>query len=352
MTLPTAHPPSTPPAPQPPVLFDRLTHDRQVEVLAVLARVALPRWGLGASASVRLVNLTENATFRVDDERHGSFALRIHRDGYHETEDVESELAWLTALRRDGVVTTPVPVPGLDGKLIQHLAHPSMNAARKIVLSRWENGVEPGIGDDLGGPFEILGEVTARMHNHARRWERPPGFRRHLWTFETSIGERPHWGRWRDGMGMTPVRIDLFDRTARRIRERLDAFGNGPDRFGLVHGDLRLANLLVDGEQVKVIDFDDCGFSWFLYDAATPLSFYEHHPQVPDLIGHWVAGYRRVAPLSAAEEAEIATFVMLRRMLLVAWIGSHAETDLARTMGEDYTAGTVGLCEDYLARSG
>jgi Ser/Thr protein kinase RdoA (MazF antagonist) len=148
------------------------------------------------------------------------------------------------------------------------------------------------------------------------------------------------------------VRIDLFDRTARRIRERLDAFGNGPDRFGLVHGDLRLANLLVDGDQVKVIDFDDCGFSWFLYDAATPLSFYEHHPQVPDLIGHWVAGYRRVAPLSAAEEAEIATFVMLRRMLLVAWIGSHAETDLARTMGEDYTAGTVGLCEDYLARSG
>ncbi len=40
---------------------------------------------------------------------------------------------------------------------------------------------------------------------------------------------------------------------------------------------------------------------------------------------------------------------MLRRMLLVAWIGSHAETDLARTMGVDYTAGTVGLCEDYLA---
>jgi Ser/Thr protein kinase RdoA (MazF antagonist) len=349
MTPPTERPSTTSPAP--PILFERLPHDRQVDALSELARLALPRWGLAPTTTVRLVNLTENATFRVDDEDGETFALRIHRDGYHETEDVRSELAWLMALRRDGVVTTPVPVPGLDGQLIQHLALPSMANPRKIVLSRWESGVEPGIGDDLGRPFEILGEVTARMHLHARSWDRPPGFRRHVWSFDTSIGERPHWGRWRDGMGMTPARIDLFGRTARRIRERLDAFGDAPDRFGLVHGDLRLANLLVDGDTVKVIDFDDCGFSWFLYDAATPVSFYEHHPEVPDLLRHWAIGYRRAAPLSQSEEAEIPTFVMLRRLLLVAWIGSHAQTDLARTMGDVYTAGTVGLSEDFLARS-
>ena len=40
---------------------------------------------------------------------------------------------------------------------------------------------------------------------------------------------------------------------------------------------------------------------------------------------------------------------MLRRLLLVAWIGSHAETELAQSMGVAYTEGTVGLCEDYLA---
>jgi hypothetical protein len=43
---------------------------------------------------------------------------------------------------------------------------------------------------------------------------------------------------------------------------------------------------------------------------------------------------------------------MLRRLLLVAWIGSHAETELAQSMGVDYTEGTVGLCEDYLRRYG
>ena len=48
-----------------------------------------------------------------------------------------------------------------------------------------------------------------------------------------------------------------------------------------------------------------------------------------------------------ADEDEIPTFVMLRRLLLVAWIGSHAETDLAKSMGLPYTEGTGGLCEAY-----
>ena len=43
---------------------------------------------------------------------------------------------------------------------------------------------------------------------------------------------------------------------------------------------------------------------------------------------------------------------MLRRLLLVAWIGSHSETELAQSMGVAYTEGTVGLCEGYLGGSG
>ena len=149
---------------------------------------------------------------------------------------------------------------------------------------------------------------------------------------------------------MDAAKADLFARTVARIGSRLAAYGKSPDRFGLIHCDLRLANLLIDRDVVKVIDFDDCGFGWFMYDAATPVSFYEHDPQVPALIDAWVRGYRTVAALSDEDATEIATFVMLRRLLLVAWIGSHAETDLARSMGVSYTEGTVGLCEDYLAR--
>jgi Ser/Thr protein kinase RdoA (MazF antagonist) len=153
-------------------------------------------------------------------------------------------------------------------------------------------------------------------------------------------------------MGMDAGKQMVFGRTVDLIGRRLARFGKGPDRFGLIHCDMRLANLLMDGRSVKVIDFDDCGFSWLLYDCATTVSFFEHEEHVPALLDAWVRGYRRVATLAKEDEAEIPTFVMLRRLLLVAWIGSHSETELAQSMGVQYTKDTVGLCETYLSRFG
>lgn len=311
------------------------------------AQAVLPLWDLDGPVHAQLVNLSENATFAIATAGGRRFALRIHRAGYHTPQAIASELAWVQALHRERIVPVPRPVPGRDGALIQQAQ------GRNAVLFDWEEGVEPLLDHDLDGPFEALGAAAARMHDHARRWPRPSGFSRPTWDFADSLGEvAPHWGRWRDGMGMDAALTALFGGAVAVIGRRLAAYGHDPQRFGLVHGDLRLANLLVDGDTVKVIDFDDCGFSWFLYDAATPVSFYEHEPQVPGLIDAWLRGYRSVAPLSAADEAEIPTFLMLRRLLLVAWIGSHAETDLARSMGVAYTEGTAALCERYLSRFG
>lgn len=333
--------------------FERLSHEQQLPVLQELAEAATALYALPENLSVRLINLSENATYKLEAPDGRRWALRIHRDGYHSKTAVASELAWAMDLRNTGVVTTPRPLQGKDGGIIQQLGHRRMPRARNIVLFDWETGSEPGIGEDLSAPFEVLGEMTARMHLHARQWQRPEWFARHVWDFETSLGDdKPHWGRWRDGMGVDAERERIFGRAVGLVGRRLAAYGKGPQRFGLIHCDLRLANLLIDGKAVKVIDFDDCGFGWYMYDAATPVSFYEHEPQVPGLLESWKKGYRRVIALPKEDEAEIPTFLMLRRLLLVAWIGSHHETDLAKSMGRPYTEGTAGLCEEYLRKSG
>jgi len=333
--------------------FDSLPHDDQLPILLATAAQALTRYELPAGCAVSLLNLSENATYKVQAPDGRRWALRLHRHGYQSNAAIASELAWAVALRRQGVALTPNPIPGRDGELIQEIAHPRMLRPRRVVLFDWETGVEPGIGEDLTQAFEVLGETAARMHVHARQWQKPAGFTRLTWDFETALGEeRPHWGRWRDGVGMDPGKERLFRRTVELIGRRLAAYGKGAHRFGLIHCDLRLANLLIDGGTVKVIDFDDCGFSWYMYDAATPVSFYEHAPQVPELVESWKAGYRRVLPLLREDEAEIPTFIMLRRILLVAWIASHIEAEFPKSLGAGYTEGTLPLCEDYLSRFG
>jgi Ser/Thr protein kinase RdoA (MazF antagonist) len=329
---------------------DALAHEQRLRRLHEVATAALARYDLPPGATATMINLSENATFRVDAPSGQKWAMRVHREGYHSKNGIASELAWIQALRKESAVVTPVPIAGVEGELIQTVAIPDMNP-RNVVLFEWEEGAEPSEAELLG-PFEVLGRVTGEMHVFTRSWTPPSGFERHIWDFETSLGARPHWSSWRRGMGMDTKKQALFQRTAQLIERRLAAFGKGPDRFGLVHCDMRLANLMVDGEVTKVIDFDDCGFSWYLYDCATALSFIEHRRDVPELVAAWVRGYRETAPLSIEEEAEIPTFIMLRRLLLIAWIGSHSETDLAQSMGVSYTEDTIALAETYMQKFG
>jgi Ser/Thr protein kinase RdoA (MazF antagonist) len=325
---------------------------------AAIARDALRAHRVGPAARLTLVEVSENATFAVDDPDTGERSvLRVYRPGYQTRAAIESELAWINALRADRVVDTPAVLPATDGSPVVVGRHPD-GERRHAVRFAWVDGAPPADGA-LVEDFRTLGTITARLHAHTRSWTPPAGFTRFRWDYRTTIGESGRWGRWRDGIAVGPAERDVFGRLDAVVRARLAAYGDGPERFGLVHADMRLANLLVTGPRaapggpppgtVHVIDFDDCGFGWFMYDLGAALSFIEDDPRAPDLTAAWVSGYRRVAPLSAAEEAELPTFVLLRRLLLVAWIGSHADTELAQSMGAPFTRRSCDLAEDYLS---
>src|SRR5580693_7110654 len=279
-----------------------------------LAQRALAAYGCHPAAEVRLLNVSENATYLVEDPDAGRSVLRVHRLVYHSDAEIASELTWMDALRAEAGVRTPRVIAATDGRRVVTVTDEAGGQQRSVVRFEFLPGTEPV--DDSVEHFAELGEITARMHRHARQWARPADFTRFVWGYD-------------------------------------EAFGTGPDRYGLIHADTRLANLLVDdGGRVSVIDFDDSGFGWYLYDVGTSVSFFEHEPQVPGLIDAWLTGYRREAELSAADEAEIWTFILFRRLLLVAWIGSHRAVDIAQQLGAGYTRDSCDLAEAYLSRAG
>lgn len=318
-------------------------------IAELTARVAdnLARWRFSAAAAVTLLNVSENATFALRDPDGRELVLRVHRVGYSSAQEIRSELAWMHALRRDGVIGTAAAVAGADGEEVQVLASRSGGPARFAVAFERLPGAEPD-SRDAARWFERLGELTALMHRHARSWPLPKGFQRKRWDFDAMVGPQGFWGPWRAGIGLGRSGVAILDRVLETIRLRLERFGQGADVFGLVHADLRLANLLVDGAQLRIIDFDDCGFSWYLYDFATSVSFIEHEPIVPDLLAAWTVGYGKTLPLGEDALALIPSFVVLRRVLLTAWLASHAEVPFAREFGASYTAGTVALAEALL----
>ncbi|GAB6908367.1 Aminoglycoside phosphotransferase [Desulfosarcina cetonica] len=322
-------------------------HDRFIREMQSGVKGLLQAWGLAPQSDVRLLNISENATFIARDAEAGrAVVIRVHRPGYHTREEIESELTWIDSLIEDGVISTASPLSLQSGGRIAAFRHAGED--RLVVGFEFLKGSEPAPENDLKKDFHTLGAITARLHNHTQRWTAPAGFIRKTWDFESMLGSTPLWGDWRKAMGLDARGREVLEATAARLRRHLDIYGKKRDRFGLVHADLRLANLLVDGQTLSVIDFDDCGFSWFMYDFAAAISFIEEDPQIPDLQASWVAGYRSVKPLSAADEATIPTFIMLRRLLLTAWVASHAETETAQALGPAYTQGTLRLAARYL----
>lgn len=294
-----------------------------------IARLALERYDLGDDADLVPVRHGENAIFRVDARR-GTWALRVHRPGYRSPAMVRSELAWMEALRAAGLAT-PLALRGIDGDVVQALPDGAGDERLVSALS-WEQGEPLEHVDDLGRWHE-LGGLMAAVHAHGAAWARPDGFTRWSWDADGMVGERPHWG--------DPLGLDDWDDDARRllaasrerVRQRLAAFGTAPGRYGLVHGDLAFGNVLVPGGGPPVlIDFDDCGWGWYLWELAVPLAPFDGEPGFEERRDALVAGYRERRPLPDDELVELPTFVIARRLVTLGWVLTHAETEHAQRL--------------------
>lgn len=318
--------------------------------LEKLAQASLSLWDVPEGAKARLINVSENATYLVEGPDGYKSVLRIHRENYHSHRAIECELTWLKALDQEGVVTTPGYYVGRNGDPIQESRIEGLESSRYMVLFHFVEGAPPDESGDMTAGFEELGEIAARCHDHVLTWPKPDNFERLTWDAEAVFGASPTWGNWRDAPEVTGGVAVVLEQVEQTLRTRLDAFGKAPDRFNLIHADMRLANLLEDKTGTRLIDFDDCGMGWFLYDFAAAISFIEDDPRIPALKTAWVRGYRSVRALSEDEEFELETFVMLRRMALLAWIGSHIEAPEPQELASGFAATTARLGQAYMDR--
>lgn len=312
------------------------------------ARAALPAYGRAVDSALCLLSLSENATYLADGGG-DPLVLRVHRPGYHCLDEIRSELAWMTALRAETGLATPEVIPAKDGSdvVIAEVGGSVLHVDAVSLIPGCTAEEDP---DAVG--FDELGRITAVMHQHSRRWTPPPGFTRFSWNLDTILGPRARWGDWRLAPGLSDGDRAWIRRAADDITARLTEFGSPPERFGLIHADLRLANLMVDPADpragITVIDFDDCGWSWYLADLGAAVSFIEDTPTGERIIADWIHGYFEVSSIPAEDLTLIPAFVMMRRIMLTAWIASHHDADSALGVGEDFAPNTARLAERYL----
>jgi Ser/Thr protein kinase RdoA (MazF antagonist) len=159
-----------------------------------------------------------------------------------------------------------------------------------------------------------MGRLMARLHQQAGRYRIPKSFVRPRWDHRGLFGRNAQtqvgWDR------LTRRQKRLFETVAEHLGEIVERLGTGRDVFGLIHADLIFCNVIFDRGEARPIDFDDCGFGYFLYDMAILLDRIEMREDYPALRAALLEGYRRIRPLAEEHEAYLDPFVLARWVFL------------------------------------
>jgi Ser/Thr protein kinase RdoA (MazF antagonist) len=289
---------------------------------ATVIEAALALWGLAGSRAT-LVAERENRVYRVDQATTGEpvGALRLHRPGYRSDAELTAELDWMAALARGGLaVPAPLLSVGLKG---QGGARLHRVGGQQVSLLSWLDAKPMGTtGEPLFHPdppalFTQMGQALARLHTVSDQWTPPEEFSRWRWDAEGLLGETPLWDRFWDNPTLSPEDAQAFAQFRQYAKTRLRTEADSLD-FGLIHADMVRENVMIgtDGA-LSLIDFDDGGWGYRLFDIATALIKNRAEPDYPALQAALIAGYQRERALDVSA---LDLFMALRAVTYVGWI--------------------------------
>ncbi len=334
--------------------FEDLDAAEQSRRLVAFARHALSRWA-GSFGEPVLVKYRENAVFTVSDSEGRRFALRVHRPDYHSDAALASELEWMCALARAGM-RIPEAIPAKDGRLFVRLDHDQIPHERQVDVLTWLDGEQIGgiesgsrrSESELTAIYHEAGRLAAELHDRTERWVKPEGFQRHAWNEEGLIGRDPFWGPFLELEALTEAQRALLREAATRAASDLAAIGQDATVYGLIHADFVPENILVSDAGLTLIDFDDAGYGWYMFELATALFFHLDEPSYPAMQASLFAGYRSVRP-RGVDEAQLPLFLLLRGITYLSWVFTRKETATAREMTPMFIERACLLAQAYLA---
>jgi Ser/Thr protein kinase RdoA (MazF antagonist) len=288
----------------------------------LLCLAALARYGRQPR---RLRPLAADVT-RADADDGRRYALRCRPRADRAFGNIPLELAWTAALRAETEVRPPVPVPGLDGQLVQELVLAGAADAYDCVLFEWIPG--PELADRLTpANARLLGQLSARLHEHAANYRPPPEIAVRRLDRLVRDGERDVLLGHDHPRFLPSTRRAVFEAVASRLHDVLAGLYSDPAGRRLVHADLHHENVKVHRGHLRPLDFYEVVWAYPVQDVALTLYDLRYYadcqphgyPAIRDAVAD---GYASRLPWPETHRDQIDTLVagrLLRRANYVLW---------------------------------
>jgi len=298
------------------------------DTLNALAQQALDAWG-GPGKAPRLVSHRENAVFEAHLKDGTQAALRLHRPGYNSVAEIQSELWWTHALAEQGF-PAPKPIPSKSGDLLVQLGG---NQVATVIS--WVDGAPIGATNDrLAGSlsdqivlYRQVGDLLARLHTQSDALELPQTFTRRNWNADGFLGDKPLWGEFWLNPALTSDEVELVQSARTKAQDDLKAYEAEGADTGLIHADALRENVFQTEHGLTLIDFDDAGYGFRLFDLTTALSQSIEDDNYTALMDAVFEGYGKLRPLGSKDTSRVSLFAMLRTFASLGWVVPRLPAD-------------------------
>ena len=320
-----------------------------------VAARALTSYGADRGATLTFVKYRENYVFRVDEPA-ASYALRLHRSGHRTDAEITEELDLVRALGAAGVAVPrvrPTAAGGLFCRIADEHGH-----VHQVDMLEWVRDAVPlgDIGAAFTGDAEVdpvtfhtLGALIADLHTKVTTVPRRSPSARPAWDAGGLVGDTAVWGDPRRAFADGAAGHHIVGRAMSLLAAALRAHGTSPDRYGPIHADFTPENVLVHNGQLTVIDFDDSGDGYYLFDLATAAFFYLPHPRAEEVVSALLAGYRSVRPLTRETLQLWRPLLLARGLTYLAWAADRRGDETSDFILDHVRPLVVRLATEFVA---
>jgi Ser/Thr protein kinase RdoA (MazF antagonist) len=268
-------------------------------------------------------------------------------------EEILSETHWLSALRRDTDLGLPGPLLTRKGDLVVTVKTDSVPEPRHCVVFSWVPGVD--LAEQLSSKnMHSLGELTALLHNHAKTFDPPEGFRvrkldrvfpyadpgfQHVEPI-VIFDERfqNHFSK---------ERLETYRLATEQVQDALNSLYADRSGIRVTHNDLHQWNIKVYRGKLYALDFEDLAWGFPVQDIATTFFYFQEHDQREELISDYKRGYTSINDWPESYPGEIENYIAGRSIMLANYLlNSNIPED--RAMVPEYLSRVEGRLTAFL----
>jgi Ser/Thr protein kinase RdoA (MazF antagonist) len=269
-----------------------------------------------------------------------SFVLRVSRAGSKKEAETKSEIDFLLYLKKNNAPIAS-PVKSLNNQYVHSVLIDDSN----YIVSAYEilKGMDFRTrGIDEKERLVVIGRTIGKIHKLSKQYTAKTIIHRRNWS------DNPHLIK--AASIFANYNIELLNRF-KEYMLIMDRFPHNSKSFGLVHGDLLFSNYFFDDKNnIMIFDFDECEYSWYIYDIAVCIYYYllggnpkelsGKSEEAKELFYNILQGYQEEFKIDSDCVRDINLFFQMRDYVL---LSSILETSRGNLNGwtKDFVGGAV-----------